>query len=277
MKTRWPETSEVRLLLACFLIPACGHAAELRGRILDATTNRIIPARVYVRDAAGGWHHVQSVDPNGTAINYDAERTGTGSVEIHTTLSAHGFRAEVPAGRITLTAERGLEYRTATIEVEVPAKGTEATLKLARWSDVGAQGWYGGDIFLHRQRSECANLVLAEDLNVVFPIHYWTTESGVPAPQSTRTRPGSEPRPEVEVIDPTHVVWPVNTELFTVAGQSHMQGAFWVFGHRGPPNAAVPPVGPITAEVRAQGGFIDTEKPNWPWREVQGKRCFLKT
>jgi hypothetical protein len=133
------ELPELRLLLACFLIPACSKAAELRGRILDPTTNRIIPARVYVRDAAGAWHHVRSLDPNGTAINYASERAGTGSTEIHTTLSAHGFRADVPAGRITLTAERGLEYRTATLEVEVPVEGTDVTLKLERWSDLAAQ------------------------------------------------------------------------------------------------------------------------------------------
>ena len=246
-----------------------GHvpAAVVTGRIQDATTGKPVAARLYLRDAPGRWHLAQSADPAGNAVTYSVERPATGSVEIHTTLSAHPFRAEVPAGRLTVRAERGLEYQPAEITVEVTDSSAPLTLSLTRWSHLAARGWFSGDVFLHRPRAECPNLALAEDLNVLFPIHYWTTESGVPPAQGNRTKPGGDPAPEVQVVDPTHVIWPVNTEveLFTVAGQAHMQGAFWVFGHRAPLTAAVPPLGPIAAQIREQGGFVDTEKPNWPW------------
>jgi hypothetical protein len=258
------------ILRTVLLVLAAGEplaAAALTGQLRDAATGRPIAGRLYLRDATGRWHLAQSAAAEGTAVAYSVERAATSSVEIHTTLSAHPFRAEVPPGRVTVRAERGLEYRPTEVTVEVPASGATVELSVSRWTDLAARGWFSGDVFLHRPLAECANLSLAEDVNVLFPIHYWTTESGVPPAPGNRTKPGGDPAPELRVVDPTHVIWPVNTEveLFTVAGRSHMQGAFWVFGHRGPLTAAVPPLGPIAAQIRDQGGFVDTEKPNWPW------------
>jgi len=246
---------------------AAAAAAVVTGTIQDAVTGQPIAARLYLRDATGRWHLAESADPAGHAVPYSMERPATGSVEIHTTLSAHPFRAEVPVGRLTVRAERGLEYLPEEKTIEAGDAGAPITLTLTRWSHLAARGWFSGDVFLHRPLAECPNLALAEDLHVLFPIHYWTTESGVPPAPGNRTRPGGDPAPALKVVDPTHVIWPVNTEveLFTVAGRSHLQGAFWVFGHRGPLTAAVPPFGPIAAQIRAQGGFVDTEKPNWPW------------
>jgi hypothetical protein len=241
--------------------------AELNGVVNDAASGRPLPARVYLADASGRWHLVQSASPDGSAIPYSIDRPATGSVEIHTTLSAHPFRADVPPGRFTVRAERGLEYHASEATVDVPPDGARVTLDLTRWIDLAARGWFSGDVFLHRPRAECANLALAEDINVLFPIHYWTTESGVAPSPGNRTQPGGDPAPQLEVVDASHVIWPVNTEveLFTVDGRAHMQGAFWVFGHRGPLTAAVPPFGSIAAQIREQRGFVDTEKPNWPW------------
>lgn len=263
----------IRILYAACLFPALcvgrggAAAAVVTGSIQEAATGRPVAARLYLRDESGRWHLAESADPAGRALPYSIERPATGSVEIHTTLSAHPFRAEVPAGRLTVRAERGLEYLPAETTINVADTTAPITLSLVRWSHLAARGWFSGDVFLHRPRAECPNLALAEDVNVLFPIHYWTTESGVPAAPGNRTRPGGAPAPELEVVDSTHVIWPVNTEveLFTVGEKSHMQGAFWVFGHRGPLTAAVPPFGPIAAQIREQGGFVDTEKPNWPW------------
>lgn len=253
---------------ACLLMVA-GHgaAAPLTGRIVDAATGGAVPARVYILDAQGRRHHANTAGAGGSAVAYAIDRPATGSVEVHTTLSAHPFVADVPPGRVTVRAERGLEYRAAESTIDVPVAGADVTLSLTRWTNLAAHGWFSGDVFLHRPRAECPNLAMAEDVNVIFPIHYWTTESGVPPSPGNRTKPGGDPAPEVEVIDATHVLWPVNSEveLFTVGGRAHMQGAFWVFGHRGPLSAAVPPFGPIAEQIHAQGGFVDTEKPNWPW------------
>ena len=242
-------------------------AAPLTGRIFDARTGAPVAARLYVRDADGRWHLVRSAAEGGSAVPYSVERPTTGSVEVHTTVSAHPFVADVPPGRVTVRAERGIEYLPAETTVDLAPSGGDVTLRLARWSKPQAHQWFSGDVFLHRPRSECANLSLAEDINVLFPIHYWTTESGVPPSPGNRTKPGGDPSPELEVVDGTHVIWPVNTEveLFTVGGRPHMQGAFWVFGHRGPLEAPVPPLGPIARQIEAQGGSVDTEKPNWPW------------
>jgi hypothetical protein len=262
-----PRLSAASTALCVLGLAGGAAAAELTGLVTDAATGTPVAARLYLQDASGRWHLAQSADPAGTAVAYSVERAATRSVEIHTTLSAHPFRADLPAGRVTVRAERGLEYRPTEVSIEVPANGAHVELALTRWTDLNARGWYSGDVFLHRPRADCANLALAEDVNVLFPIHYWTTESGVAPAPGNRTKPGGDPAPELQLVDPTHVIWPVNSEieLFTVDGKPHMQGAFWVFGHRGPLTAAVPPLGPIAAQIREQGGFVDTEKPNWPW------------
>lgn len=255
------------LAFSAIVLAGLVSSAELTGVVTDAATGRPLAARVYLRDDSGRWHLAQSADPAGSAVPYAVKRAATGSVEVHTTLSAHSFRAEVPIGRLTVRVERGLEYRPAEAVVDVPAGGTRVELAVSRWSDLAARGWFSGDVFVHRPLAECANLLLAEDVNVLFPIHYWTTESGVPPSPGNRTKSGGDPAPELLTIDATHVIWPVNSEieLFTVAGRSHLQGAFWVFGHRAPLTAAVPPLSEIAAQIREQGGLVDTEKPNWPW------------
>jgi hypothetical protein len=159
-----------RATALAFASTATLTGAELSGVVNDAASGRPLPARVYLVDASGRWHLVQSASPEASAIPNTIERPATGSVEIHTTLSTHPFRADVPPGRYTVRAERGLEYHAAEAVVDVPPEGARVTLGLTRWIDLAARGWFSSDVFLHRPRAECANLAQAEDINVLFPI-----------------------------------------------------------------------------------------------------------
>jgi hypothetical protein len=167
----------LRKLLFAGLVaaPPPGAASELSGAIVDGETGQPVAARLYIRAADGKWRHVGS--RTGTAVPYEVRR-GT-SVEIHTTLSAHPFEADLPPGTYTLTAERGKEYHPAQAVVMVGDEPAEATLALKRWTgtSLASRGWFSGDTHVHRKMEELPTLMLAEDLNVGLPLTSWVTDS----------------------------------------------------------------------------------------------------
>ena len=143
------------------------HAAEFRGRILDSTTGKPLAARVYLTDSGGNWFFVKSTAANGTAVRYDKTNWfQKESFEKHTTVSAHPFRAELPAGDYTITVERGKEYFTATRQVSLGQADVEMEIRLRRWINMAERGWYSGDTHIHRTLDELPNTMLAEDLNL---------------------------------------------------------------------------------------------------------------
>ena len=253
------------LSLRCSL----GGAAELRP--VRGTVN--VPCRLSIEAADGSFYFARSADPHGTAIVYD-KRRGT-SVERHTTLSAHPFVVDLPPGKYTFTAERGKEYAAAIQTITVLESGDlpEIRLSLQRWIDMASAGWFSGDTHVHRSLAELPNLVEAEDLHVALPLTYWVRaayESPLQPPA------GDVPEPQLIVVESQdrvnstpvqRVIWPINTEyeLFTVAGQRHVEGAVFVLNHQTPLRAAAPPVAPVAQVARDQRALLDLDKHSWNW------------
>ncbi|MCH8830228.1 MAG: CehA/McbA family metallohydrolase [Planctomycetes bacterium] len=241
------------------------YAGELRGRVLDSATGRPLPARIYVRSAAGKWHFVKSTTKDGSAVEYRKNR-GPKSVEMHTTVSAHPFRCELPPGKYTITVERGKEYLPVTQTVTVAAKPVELTFRLKRWINLAARGWYSGDTHVHRTVAELPNVMLAEDLNVALPLTHWVTRAYTPPTKGNKNSDAGT-KAELIRVDKTHVIYPLNTEyeIFTVNGKRHTLGAVFVLNHKTPLPMGAPPVGPIAAAARKQGAILDLDKHSWPW------------
>ena len=76
---------------------------EFRERIVDAETDELIPARVYLSDQRGNHFHVKSLSRKGKAIPYRVDRGQ--SREIHTTVSGNVFSVQLTPGIYQLTAE----------------------------------------------------------------------------------------------------------------------------------------------------------------------------
>ena len=240
------------------------EGVPLRIEVVD-TAGSLLPCRLYVQGSEGGWHFPVSTSPDGTAIYYKKQPSER-SVEMHTTISAHPCAVDLPPGEYTVTAERGPEWIPTTKTLRVADQPATLRLELKRWIDMPARGWYGGDTHLHRSLEELPNLILAEDLNVAFPMTHWTLKAGEPPPDSDKSvQTEIEPRPIT--VDPTHIIYPLNTEyeLFSVAGRSHTLGAFLVLNQRQPLRVGAPPVKPIAEQAHAAGGLIEIEKHNWPW------------
>ena len=238
---------------------------ELRGEVVDAETGNPLPARVYIRSADGRWFFARSASPDGSAVEYRKQRFST-SVEMHTTVSAHPFIVEVPPGRCTVIVERGKEYLPVEKTLEVGREPVGLKVELRRWIDMAAAGWYSGDTHVHRSIEELPNLMLAEDLNVGLPLSYWVLSAYTP-PGSGDKSTAAEVRPEPIQVDPTHVIYPVNTEyeIFRVGNKGHTLGAVFVLGHKTPFEQGVPPVGPIAERARREGALLDLDKHSWPW------------
>ena len=205
--------------VALLVCSAGASAAELRGEIVDADTGKAIAARLYIRSADGQWHHANSDHDSGTAIPYAVKR-GL-SEETHTSLSAHRFVADLPPGTYRFTAERGKEFHPATREIELTEDGARVKLELRRWTNMAARGWFSGETHVHRKLSELPTLLLAEDLNVALPLTAWVTDSRE-APALKNKNPDPVPPARLIEVDPTHVIWPVNTEyeIFTIDGNA---------------------------------------------------------
>jgi hypothetical protein len=240
-------------------------AATIRCQVVDADSGQALPARVYIQDENGSWHFPVSI--GGTAVAYRKSRTDNPrSVEMHTTLSAHPFSAQLPAGKYTFTIERGKEYHPERREVTFGRESLDLTFRLRRWIDMAKLGWYSGDTHVHRGLDELPNLQLAEDLNVALPLLDWTREAFV-SPLEARKQPFQDAPPRIVKIDDTHVYYPRNTEyeLFTVNKKSHTLGAFFALNHRTVLDVGAPPVRGIAERIHREGGLIELDKHNWPW------------
>src|SRR5262245_11424935 len=152
----------VVLLLACAILPAAEpqKSVRLRGEILDASTGKPLPARIYVQGADGSWQFARSAAKDGSAETYRKKRDPK-SVEMHTTLSAHPFLLDLPPGKYTITVERGKEYLPLSRTLTVGPDPATETFRLKRWADMAALGWYSGETHVHRSLEELPNVLLA--------------------------------------------------------------------------------------------------------------------
>jgi type 1 glutamine amidotransferase len=246
-------------------LPAEESLLRLRGKIVDR--GRPVAARVYLQGESGRWFFPKSSAAEGSAIDYQRERAATNSVEMHTALSAHPFTIDLPRGQYKLTIERGKEYRPLVKRFTLDKEPLELTLEIDRWIDMNARGWYSGDTHVHREIAELRTLVQAEDLNIVFPLSYWTRDAEDDPIRGNYSKLAGEVKPEPIEAAVNRLIYPMNTEyeIFTVGGKPHILGAFLLLGHKTPLDAKAPCVVPIAERAHREGALIDLEKHSWPW------------
>jgi hypothetical protein len=258
---------------------AAAPAAEFRGRVVDGATGRPIPARIYLQSQAGEKESlfVKPASTAGTALPYEEEWVPMPqAVEKHTTISAHPFVADLPPGEYSIEIERGKEYFPLRHSFTIGDRPVEMTFRLDRWIDLAERGWYSGETHVHRRISELPNVMLAEDLNVAFPVTFWTVRSDRPPDlePSTLRRQGPSPfgpredrGAEPIEVDRTHVIVPRNTEyeIFSIGEKRHTLGAIFLLNHRTAFTETAPPIGPIAEKAHAEGALLDLDKHSWPW------------
>jgi hypothetical protein len=243
------------------------NAGLVTGKIIDADTGVPVAGRLYVQSATGENLFVASASAQGHAVTYARTNwINPRSVEFHTSLSAHGFQVTLPPGTYTFTAERGKEYLPQVVTVTIGSEPLRIELKLKRWINLAARGWYSGDGHVHRPLAELPTLLLAEDLNVALPQTYWVTKAFHPPTTGDKNTEANIPA-QLLKADETHVIWPRNTEyeIFSVNGKDHNLGAVFIVNHREPFTLGAPPLAAVAAEAHRQGALLDIDKCNWAW------------
>lgn len=259
------------------LVPFCSQGASLTGRIIDSMTQEPLPARVYLLDESGTNHFVtSSLDPKGTALPYREQWVPMSrSRDQHTTVSAHPFQIDLPVGSYEIEVYHGKEYFPHRSTVTVTNNNVALTISLHRWIDLNARGWYSGETHVHRRHFELPNVMLAEHLNIAFPVTFWTTT----AYEAPHTRPATLRHPPSpfgpredrgvapQAIDGEHIIVPRNTEyeIFSVGEQRHVLGAVFILNHQTAFTKGMPPVKAIAEQAHAEGALLDLDKHSWPW------------
>jgi len=221
------------------------QTARLHVDARDRATGAPVPARFYLTDAAGAAHTPPGV------IAY--ERRG----ERHFVADG-GFDASLPPGRYEIVAERGPEYLPASATVNLQATSTRReTLRVPRWVDMNARGWYSGDLHNHRTIDEVPALLRAEDLNVAPTLTDWIWED------KARSTP-PQTSDAIRRVDERHMYSVLDKEVERLEqgpGAVNLLGLRSTIPFEGyrlhPPDAI------YCERARAQGGYIDAEKIVW--------------
>lgn len=166
---------------AALLLAGCGVVAvwrlagaqdgrgTLQIRIVDAASGRPTPARLQVTDEQRRAHVAEDALLVGGDCR-DRETPWVSSAEEARALLARPIanaftgvdnfyadgraRLSLPPGRYEITGWKGIEFLAETTSVDVRAgRRAEVTLRLRRWIDMPARGWYGADPHLHVPRA----------------------------------------------------------------------------------------------------------------------------
>jgi hypothetical protein len=85
---------------------------------------------------------------------------------------------QLDAGAYTYEVERGPEYQRCSGSFELGELGEKKIdVRLKRIADLASQGWYSGDLHVHRPVEEMELLMRAEDLYVAPVITWWNNQN----------------------------------------------------------------------------------------------------
>ncbi|HVR75545.1 MAG TPA: CehA/McbA family metallohydrolase [Planctomycetota bacterium] len=146
--------------ISALLLSGLDETGSFHLRIVEAdssTLERALPCRVHITGPGGEPVRVPGLPFFRDHVSCEGELRFTGA-----------------PGRYSYTVERGPEYRRGSGAIEVaPGKETEATVRLERWIDLAARGWWSGETHVHRPLEEMPILLRAEDLHVAPVLTVW--------------------------------------------------------------------------------------------------------
>ena len=140
-------------------------------KVVDDDSSEPIPCRVHFRSTEGipyqpHGHH-NHVNSNLASVHNDIG----GDLRMGQITYAYingTCQGWLPRGEVIVDVARGFEYEPLRARVKIEQGQRELTLRLKRWTDMNAQGWYSGDSHVHFLSTQGAHLEsAAEGLNVV--------------------------------------------------------------------------------------------------------------
>lgn len=224
------------------IVHASGQVANLDLRLTSG--GKPVAARVYLVDAGGRRHTIP------VKVSYSKGCEDEWIVD-------GAVRIPLSPGTYRVRAEKGPEYDVVKRKVVLaPAQTERLDIDIPHRVTMNAEGWYSGDLHIHRNPSEMPLLLRAEDLNIGPVI---TRHLG----PHTRAS-GPYPETGLMAVDALHVA-SLHAQEVERNRQGH--GAVLILNdpHPAPDNLSLlfPTVAALSRQAKADGGFIDYEKPIW--------------
>ncbi len=235
-------------------------AGTLKVKIVDER-GELAAARAWVEDGA----HQKFFRPSAPAActPYQPDRS----------FSCDGtFEIAAPAGSVLVHVERGKEFLPVNQTLDLKQDEVrELTIRLSRWIDMPARGYYSADLHEHfgsDRPTVLRQLSLADDIHILPAISYWLRGTEPTWPEAW------PPGEVVTRIDATHFVTRSNLEIERIADQKNFgtaNGAAFLFNLVRPIAVAqVDEHAPGTADLclsarqASPESVIDMDKPSWP-------------
>jgi hypothetical protein len=217
--------------------------ATVRVQIVDDATGQAVAARAYL------WRGSEPLLPPG----FSSYSRGD---ERHF-LVPGDFDLGLEPGKYRLRIERSLEYLPVELELDVP-RSTPVEVRLRRWVDMNADGWYSADMHVHRDPADVPLILRAEDLNFAPTIttHVWSNDV---------SQPWKSPSDFPVVVEPGRRLFTANAqEIERIQGGP---GAVILLA-KGLPlpfegYELYPPAVTFTRKVHQMGGYVEGDKLFW--------------
>lgn len=237
---------------------------EARARISVQIYNdkdEVVPARAWITVNNKQFFNPASPD---TAIVYAKDRSFSCDGE---------FSMDLPPGNAVLHVERGKEC--VPVDIEFVAKAGEKvrkSVRMKRWINMPAQGWYSADLHVHLGHDNpqiLEQLALADDVHLVPAFTYWLRGRG--EEWLSRWPDGMLERPLL--IDDHHLITRNNIEIERIdrhAAPGGTVGATFLFNLKRPVTASrygehFPTDATLCRVARSHSPNVvfDSDKPSW--------------
>ena len=225
--------------VACARMSLAAASGELEIRVSDSETGELIPVRMHLKDSRG-----KPVRPRRLVYWHD-HFVFPGKVVL-----------ELRPGTYTFEMERGPEYKIRSGHFTIrrgDADNKQVTME--RFADLKKEGWWSGDLHIHRHIRDIQLLMQAEDLHVGPVITWWNDKNA-----------WASAKPP----DPLLVQFDENRFYHAMAGEDERGGgALMYFNLQQPlPIAGAEREYPSMCQFlkqahKAKGVHVDIEKPFW--------------
>ncbi len=165
--------------VALWPLVAPAPAGQIEIRVTDEDTGEPLAVNMYLQDARGRLRFPPKLPKWKDHFSFD------GSVIL-----------KLPTGNYTFQLERGPEYqiRSGHFEIQPDSNGLE-NLTLRRFVDMKQEGWWSGDLHIHRPIEELPLIMRAADLHVAPVITWWNDQNywqDKPLPETLLEQPHTE-------------------------------------------------------------------------------------
>jgi hypothetical protein len=219
---------------------ALGNGSGVEFRVTEKGSTRSLPCRIHVKDQAGKPQRATSLP------FWHDHFVCLGTAQL-----------QLSPGDFTYEVERGPEYRSSSGKFKVADNGPlKVSMQLERIADLAQEGWWSGELHVHRPVADMEYLMRAEDLHIAPVITWWNNRN---------EWAGRKQIPEQSLIR-----FDQNRYYHVMAGEDEREGgALLFFQLRRPLNIVgssreyPSPMGFVTQARRQPNVWIDVDKPFW--------------